>query len=63
MPYAIDVINHCNGIRDMFTYTEFNYGKVTYSLHIAEDIGCNGSHKARNIFDELAAKVEKDLGK
>lgn len=47
----------------MFTYTEFNYGKVTYSLHIAEDIGCNGSHKARNIFDELAAKVEKDLGK
>lgn len=32
-------------------------------LHIADDIDCNGNHKTRNIFDELAAKANKDLEK
>lgn len=34
-------------------------------LHIAEDTNFNGNgiNRTRNIFDELAAKVEKDLEK
>lgn len=59
-PYAIDVINHYKDIRDMFTLT---LDSIMEKLHIAEDIDCNGKHKARNIFDELAAKAEKDLEK
>lgn len=59
-PYAIDVINHYKDIRDMFTLI---LDSIMEKLHIAEDTGCNGKHKSRNIFDELAAKVEKDLEK
>lgn len=57
-PYAIDVINHYKDIRDMFTLT---LDSIMEKLHIAEDIDCdgNGINRARNIFDELAAKVEK----
>lgn len=34
-------------------------------LHIAGDTDCNGNgiNRTRNIFDELATKVEKDLEK
>lgn len=57
MPYAIDVINHYKDIRDMFTLTlDF----IMEKLHIAEDANCNGKQGTRNIFDELAVKVEKD---
>ena len=59
-PYAIDVINHYKDIRDMFTLT---LDSIMEKLHIAEDTDCNGSHIPRNIFDELAAKAEKDLEK
>lgn len=56
IPYAIDVINHYKDIRDIFTLT---LDSIMEKLHIAEDTDCNGNHKVRNIFDELAAKVEK----
>lgn len=56
-PYAIDVINHYRDIRDMFTLT---LNSIMEKLHITEDTDCNGNHTVRNIFDELAAKVEKD---
>lgn len=61
-PYAIDVINHYKDIRDMFTLT---LDSIMEKLHIAEDTDCNGNgiNRARNIFDELAAKAEKDLEK
>lgn len=59
-PYAIDVINHYKDIRDMFTLT---LDSIMEKLHIAEDTDCNGINRTRNIFDELAAKVEKDLEK
>ena len=59
-PYTIDVINHYKDIRDMFTLT---LDSIMEKLHIAEDVDCNGNNKTRNIFDELAAKVEKDLEK
>lgn len=61
-PYAIDVINHYKDIRDMFTLT---LDSIMEKLHIAEDTDCNGNgiNRTRNIFDELAAKVEKDLEK
>lgn len=57
-PYAIDVINHYKDIRDMFTLT---LDSIMEKLHIAEDSDCNGNgiNRTRNIFDELAAKVEK----
>lgn len=58
-PYAIDVINHYKDIRDIFTLT---LDSIMEKLHIAEDTDCRGDHKIRNIFDELAAKVEKNLG-
>lgn len=62
MPYAIDVINHYQDIRDMFTLT---LDSIMEKLHIAEDVDCNGNgiNRTRNIFDELAAKVEKGLEK
>lgn len=59
-PYAIDVINHYKDIRDMFTLT---LDSIMEKLHITEDADCNGINKARNIFDELAAKVENDSEK
>lgn len=59
-PCAIDVINHYKDIRDMFTLT---LDSIMEKLHIAEDTACNGNHKVRNIFDELVAKIEKDLEK
>lgn len=61
-PYAIDVINHYKDIRDMFTLT---LDSIMEKLHIAEEADCNGNgiNRTRNIFDELAAKVEKDLEK
>lgn len=56
-PYVIDIINHYKDIRDMFTVTlDF----IMEKLHIIEDTDCN---RHRNIFDELAAKVEDDLDK
>ncbi len=57
---VLDVINHYKDIRDMFSLT---LDSIMERLHIAEDTDCNGNHKERNIFDELAAKVEKDLKK
>lgn len=57
---VLDVINHYKDIRDMFTLT---LDSIMEKLHIAEDVDCNGNHKTRNIFDELAAKVEKNLDK
>ena len=57
MPYAIDVINHYKDIRDIFTLT---LDSIMEKLHIDEDTVCN---KEGNIFDELAAKVEKDIEK
>lgn len=61
-PYAIDVINHYKDIRDMFTLT---LDSIMEKLHIAEDIDCNenGINKTRNIFDELAAKIENNTEK
>lgn len=61
-PYVIDVINHYKDIRDMFTLT---LDSIMEKLHIAEETNCNGNgiNRARNIFDELAAKVEKELKK
>lgn len=53
---VLDVINHYKDIRDMFTLT---LDSIMEKLHIAEDSDCNGKHNPRNIFDELAAKVEK----
>lgn len=57
---VLDVINHYKDIRDMFTLT---LDSIMEKLHIAEDIDCDGNRKVRNIFDELAVKVEKDLEK
>lgn len=57
---VLDVINHYKDIRDMFTLT---LDSIMEKLHIADDSDCNGDHKSRNIFDELAAKVESDLEK
>lgn len=57
---VLDVINYYKDIRDMFTLT---LNSIMEKLHIADDTDCNGNHKTRNIFDELAAKVEKDLEK
>lgn len=52
---VLDVINHYKDIRDMFTLT---LDTIMEKLHITEDADCN---KPRNIFDELAAKIENDL--
>lgn len=57
IPYVIDVINHYKDIRDMFTLT---LNSIMEKLHITDDTDCN---KARNIFDELAAKIENDIEK
>ena len=54
---VLDVINHYKDIRDMFTLT---LDSIMEKLHIAEDTDCN---KIRNIFDELAAKIEKNMEK
>lgn len=51
-PYAIDVINHYKDIRDMFTLT---LDSIMERLHIKENRECN----KRNIFDELAERLEK----
>lgn len=56
-PYAIDVINYYRDIRDQFTLT---LDSIMEKLHIAVDTDCN---KARNIFDELADKIENNLKK
>lgn len=62
IPYAIDVINHYKDIRDMFTLI---LNSIMEKLHITEDTDCNWNriNRTKNIFDELAAKVEKDLEK
>lgn len=54
---VLDVINHYKDIRNIFTLT---LDSILEKLHIAEDIDCNENYKARNIFDELAAKVDKE---
>lgn len=61
-PYAIDVINHYKDIRDMFTLT---LDSIMEKLHITEDADCNGNgiNRIRNIFDELAARIETNLEK
>ena len=56
-PYAIDVINHYKDIRDQFTLT---LDSIMEKLHIAENTDCD---KTKNIFDELAAKIENNLEK
>lgn len=56
-PYAIDVINHYKDVRDMFTLT---LDSIMEKLHIAEDTDFG---RIRNIFDELADKVDEDLEK
>ena len=61
-PYAIDVINHYKDIRDMFTLT---LDSIMEKLHITEAADCNGNgiNRIRNIFDELAARIETNLEK
>ncbi len=54
---VLDVINHYKDIRDMFTLT---LDSIMEKLHIAENIDCI---KQRNIFDELAAKIENNIEK
>lgn len=56
-PYAIDVINHYKDVRDMFTLT---LDSIMEKLHIAEDTDFG---RIRNIFDELADKVNENLEK
>lgn len=56
-PYAIDVINHYKDVRDMFTLT---LDSIMEKLHIAEDTDFG---RIRNIFDELADKVDENLEK
>ena len=53
---VLDVINHYKDIRDMFILTQ---NSIMEKLHIVEDIDCNEKHWTRNIFEELAAKLEK----
>ena len=53
-PYAIDVINNYKDIRDMFTLT---LDSIMERLHIQENRECN----KRNIFDELAERLEKEI--
>jgi flagellin-specific chaperone FliS len=50
---VIDVINHYKDIRDMFSLT---LDSIMEKLHIEEK---QTSHK-RNIFDELAAKLDTE---
>lgn len=54
---VLDVINHYKDIRNIFTLT---LDSILEKLHIAEDIDCYENYKVRNIFDELAAKVDKE---
>lgn len=54
---VLDVINHYKDIRNIFTLT---LDSILEKLHIAEDIDCNENYKVRNIFDELAAKADKE---
>jgi len=51
---VLDVINHYKDIRNIFTLT---LDSILEKLHIAENISSN---EPRNIFDELAAKVDKE---
>ena len=51
---VLDVINHYKDIRDMFTLT---LDSIMEKLHISENTDCN---KTRNIFDELAAKINEN---
>ena len=51
-PYTIDVINYYKDIRDSFTLT---LDSIMDKLHISEELRNNGT---KNIFDELAAKIE-----
>lgn len=54
---VLDVINHYKDIRDMFALT---LDSIMEKLHIAENIDCI---KQRNIFDDLAAKIENNIEK
>lgn len=54
---VLDVINHYKDIRDMFTLT---LDSIMEKLHIAENIDYI---KQRNVFDELAAKIENNIEK
>lgn len=50
-PYAIDVINHYKDIQEMYTLT---VDSILDKLHIKEE----NDNMSRNIFDELAARIE-----
>ncbi len=54
---VLKVFNHYKDIRDMFTLT---LDSIMEKLHIDEDMNCN---KTRNIFDELATKIENKMEK
>lgn len=51
-PYALDVINRYKDIRDMFTLT---LDSIMERLHLVEN---TDKHRPRNIFDELALRLE-----
>lgn len=54
---VLDVINHYKDIRDMFTLT---LDSIMEKLHIVEDANIN---RNKNIFDELASKIENNIEK
>lgn len=51
-PYAIDVINHYEDVKDMFTLT---LDSILEKLHLSNN---TIKSKSKNIFDELAAQLE-----
>lgn len=54
---VLDVISHYKDIRDIFTLT---LDSIMEKLHIPEDVCGN---KSKNIFDELADRIENNLEK
>lgn len=52
-PYALDVINRYKDVRDMFTLT---LDSIMERLHLIDK---SDKNKSRNIFDELASKLEE----
>lgn len=54
---VLDVISHYKDIQDIFTLT---LDSIMEKLHIPEDVCGN---KSKNIFDELADRIENNLEK
>lgn len=52
-PYALDVINRYKDVKDMFTLT---LDSIMERLHLIDK---SDKNKPRNIFDELASKLEE----